>query len=96
MTFAALSLEIRIATVRTAKDCCSYKLYGSSKVTGLQKDAEDARASSFLKLIEMLPLMSRPPTYLFVENVVGFEVLFIESFSFVKIQVSLLQCTYVV
>lgn len=32
--------------------------------------------------------MSRPPTYLFVENVVGFEVLFRESFSFIKIQVS--------
>lgn len=40
---------------------------------GLQKDAEDARASSFLKLLEMLSIMSRPPAYLFVENVVGFE-----------------------
>eukprot|EP00250_Pteridium_aquilinum_P034079 c7002_g1_i1 orf=104-1327(+) len=40
---------------------------------GLQKDAEDSRASSFLKLLEMLPVMSKPPTYLFIENVVGFE-----------------------
>lgn len=40
---------------------------------GLQKDAEDSRAFSFLRLLEMLPLMSRPPTRLFVENVVGFE-----------------------
>lgn len=40
---------------------------------GLQKDAEDARASSFLKIIELIPLTLFPPTMLFVENVVGFE-----------------------
>ncbi|KAH9289696.1 hypothetical protein KI387_033813, partial [Taxus chinensis] len=40
---------------------------------GLQKDAEDARAYSFLKIMELMPLMLYPPTKLFVENVVGFE-----------------------
>lgn len=40
---------------------------------GLQKDAEDARAYSFLKIIELIPSMLYPPTMLFVENVVGFE-----------------------
>ncbi|BBN08492.1 tRNA (cytosine38-C5)-methyltransferase [Marchantia polymorpha subsp. ruderalis] len=40
---------------------------------GLQKDADDARAISFLKMLEMLPLMMSPPSYLLVENVVGFE-----------------------
>ncbi|KAH7430410.1 hypothetical protein KP509_09G097100 [Ceratopteris richardii] len=40
---------------------------------GMQKDAEDSRAASFLKLLEMLPFLTRPPSYLFVENVVGFE-----------------------
>ncbi|GLJ35107.1 hypothetical protein SUGI_0706530 [Cryptomeria japonica] len=40
---------------------------------GLQKDAEDARAYSFLKIIELIPSMLYPPTKLFVENVVGFE-----------------------
>jgi tRNA (cytosine38-C5)-methyltransferase len=39
----------------------------------LRKDAGDARALSFLSLIEMLSLMLRPPTHLFIENVVGFE-----------------------
>lgn len=40
---------------------------------GLQKDAGDSRAFSFLKLLQRLSLMSCPPTHLFVENVVGFE-----------------------
>lgn len=41
---------------------------------GLQKDSGDARASSFLKIIELIPQTSQPPLMLFVENVVGFEV----------------------
>lgn len=40
---------------------------------GLQKDAEDWRASSFMKLLQKLPQMQRPPKFLLVENVVGFE-----------------------
>ncbi|KAI5075482.1 hypothetical protein GOP47_0009558 [Adiantum capillus-veneris] len=40
---------------------------------GLQKDADDLRASSFLKLLEILPLLCKPPAFLFIENVVGFE-----------------------
>jgi len=40
---------------------------------GLQKDAEDARAYSFMKILELIPLTLFPPTMLFVENVVGFE-----------------------
>lgn len=41
---------------------------------GLQKDSDDARASSFLKILELIPHTFRPPLMLFVENVVGFEV----------------------
>lgn len=40
---------------------------------GLQKDLEDARASSFLKILELIPHTLQPPFMLFVENVVGFE-----------------------
>ncbi|PIA65495.1 hypothetical protein AQUCO_00100773v1 [Aquilegia coerulea] len=40
---------------------------------GLQKDSGDARASSFLKILDLIPEMSMPPYMLFVENVVGFE-----------------------
>ncbi|GFP81480.1 DNA (cytosine-5)-methyltransferase [Phtheirospermum japonicum] len=40
---------------------------------GLQKGSSDARASSFLKILELIPQSSRPPLMLFVENVVGFE-----------------------
>ncbi|KAK4485845.1 hypothetical protein RD792_008492 [Penstemon davidsonii] len=40
---------------------------------GLQKGSGDARASSFLKILELIPQSSRPPLMLFVENVVGFE-----------------------
>eukprot|EP00268_Persea_americana_P012812 TRINITY_DN15499_c0_g1_i2.p1 TRINITY_DN15499_c0_g1~~TRINITY_DN15499_c0_g1_i2.p1 ORF type:complete len:201 (-),score=35.97 TRINITY_DN15499_c0_g1_i2:3454-4056(-) len=39
----------------------------------LQKDSDDARASSFLKILELIPLAFQPPLMLFVENVVGFE-----------------------
>ncbi|XP_019179462.1 PREDICTED: tRNA (cytosine(38)-C(5))-methyltransferase [Ipomoea nil] len=40
---------------------------------GLQKGSKDARASSFLKILELIPDTKRPPLFLFVENVVGFE-----------------------
>ncbi|XP_024390498.1 tRNA (cytosine(38)-C(5))-methyltransferase 2 isoform X3 [Physcomitrium patens] len=40
---------------------------------GLRKDAGDARAFSFLQMLEMLPQMKFPPNYILVENVVGFE-----------------------
>ncbi|XP_059641465.1 tRNA (cytosine(38)-C(5))-methyltransferase 2 isoform X2 [Cornus florida] len=40
---------------------------------GLKKDSSDARASSFLKILELIPQTSQPPLMLFVENVVGFE-----------------------
>ncbi|KAK3005267.1 hypothetical protein RJ639_016454, partial [Escallonia herrerae] len=40
---------------------------------GIQKDSNDARASSFLKILELIPQTSQPPLMLFVENVVGFE-----------------------
>ncbi|KAF2560848.1 hypothetical protein F2Q70_00015686 [Brassica cretica] len=41
---------------------------------GIQKHYGDARASSFLKILELIPHTSTPPRMLFVENVVGFEV----------------------
>ena len=41
---------------------------------GLQKHSGDARAFSFLKILELIPHTSQPPSMLFVENVVGFEV----------------------
>ncbi|OAY27354.1 tRNA (cytosine(38)-C(5))-methyltransferase 2 isoform X2 [Manihot esculenta] len=40
---------------------------------GLQKQSGDARASSFLKILELIPQTKQPPKMLFVENVVGFE-----------------------
>ncbi|XP_028799145.1 tRNA (cytosine(38)-C(5))-methyltransferase 2 isoform X2 [Neltuma alba] len=40
---------------------------------GLQKDTGDARAFSFLQILELMPLLKHPPSMLFVENVVGFE-----------------------
>ncbi|GAB2284895.1 C-5 cytosine-specific DNA methylase [Dionaea muscipula] len=40
---------------------------------GLQKDSGDARASSFLSILELIPQLSLAPLKLFVENVVGFE-----------------------
>ncbi|XP_010254326.1 PREDICTED: tRNA (cytosine(38)-C(5))-methyltransferase isoform X2 [Nelumbo nucifera] len=36
---------------------------------GLQKDSDDARASSFLKILELMPQTSQLPIMLFVENV---------------------------
>ncbi|XP_047262103.1 tRNA (cytosine(38)-C(5))-methyltransferase 2-like [Capsicum annuum] len=38
-----------------------------------KKGSSDARASSFLKILELVPQLLQPPSYLFVENVVGFE-----------------------
>ncbi|CAL5183217.1 unnamed protein product [Lathyrus oleraceus] len=40
---------------------------------GLQKDTGDARAFSFLQILELIPFLLQPPSMLFVENVVGFE-----------------------
>ncbi|TKY71479.1 DNA (cytosine-5)-methyltransferase [Spatholobus suberectus] len=40
---------------------------------GLQKDTGDARAFSFLQILELMPFLVQPPSMLFVENVVGFE-----------------------
>ncbi|KAL4555761.1 hypothetical protein LXL04_038389 [Taraxacum kok-saghyz] len=40
---------------------------------GLQKQSADARASSFLQILEIIPQLKLPPSMLFVENVVGFE-----------------------
>ncbi|KAM7275844.1 hypothetical protein ACFE04_017710 [Oxalis oulophora] len=40
---------------------------------GLQKHSGDARAFSFLSILQLIPLISQPPLMLFVENVVGFE-----------------------
>ncbi|XP_057510451.1 tRNA (cytosine(38)-C(5))-methyltransferase 2 isoform X1 [Actinidia eriantha] len=41
---------------------------------GHQKGSADARASSFLKILELIPKTSQPPLMIFVENVVGFEI----------------------
>lgn len=41
---------------------------------GLQKGSSDPRASSFLRILELISRTSQPPLMLFVENVVGFEV----------------------
>ena len=40
---------------------------------GAQRDAEDARADSFLSLLQLVPRLRRKPTHVLVENVVGFE-----------------------
>ncbi|CAH9122196.1 unnamed protein product [Cuscuta epithymum] len=40
---------------------------------GLQKGSKDARAASFLKILELIPDVEMSPLFLFVENVVGFE-----------------------
>ncbi|GLT80494.1 hypothetical protein SLA2020_519320 [Shorea laevis] len=40
---------------------------------GLQKHSADARAFSFLKILELIPQTLKPPAMIFVENVVGFE-----------------------
>ncbi|KAK7328128.1 hypothetical protein VNO77_22224 [Canavalia gladiata] len=40
---------------------------------GLQKDTGDARAFSFLQILELMPSLLQLPSMIFVENVVGFE-----------------------
>lgn len=40
---------------------------------GLKKDIEDPRSKSFLYLIDALPKLDRPPEYILLENVKGFE-----------------------
>ncbi|XP_037070187.1 LOW QUALITY PROTEIN: tRNA (cytosine(38)-C(5))-methyltransferase-like [Pollicipes pollicipes] len=40
---------------------------------GRQADTRDARTSSFLHVLDVLPRMRRPPRYLLLENVRGFE-----------------------
>ncbi|CAI8619474.1 unnamed protein product [Vicia faba] len=42
-------------------------------VLGLQKDTGDAQAFYFLQILELIPFLLRPPSMLFVENVVRFE-----------------------
>ena len=40
---------------------------------GSQRDKADARAESFLRLLDLLPSLRNKPSHLLVENVVGFE-----------------------
>ena len=40
---------------------------------GLQGDTRDARTASFLHVLDVLPRLRRPPRYLLLENVRGFE-----------------------
>lgn len=53
-------------------------------VLGLQKDTGDARAFSFLQILQLIPLLLQPPSMLFVENVVGFEVCLLPFNTLVK------------
>jgi len=54
-------------------------------VLGLQKDTGDARAFSFLQILELIPFLLNPPSMLFVENVVGFEVCLLQFNMLTKI-----------
>lgn len=56
---------------------CLFQVHGL--LVGLRKESGDARASSFLKLLSVIPFMLQPPHILFVENVVGFEVCYASS-----------------
>ena len=40
---------------------------------GLKKDSKDGRAESFLEVLDLIGDLKHPPTYILVENVVGFE-----------------------
>ncbi|XP_075443612.1 tRNA (cytosine(38)-C(5))-methyltransferase isoform X2 [Ascaphus truei] len=40
---------------------------------GLQGDVSDPRAKSFLYVLDILPRLQKPPTYILLENVKGFE-----------------------
>jgi hypothetical protein len=53
-------------------------------VLGLQKDTGDARAFSFLQILELIPFLLQPPSMLFVENVVGFEVCLVQFIMLTK------------
>ncbi|MED6204629.1 C-5 cytosine-specific DNA methylase, variant 2 [Stylosanthes scabra] len=44
-----------------------------ANLTRAKKDTGDARAFSFLQILELMPFLLKPPSLLFVENVVGFE-----------------------
>lgn len=44
-----------------------------ANLTRDKKDTGDARAFSFLQILELIPFLLKPPSMLFVENVVGFE-----------------------
>ncbi|KEH36452.1 tRNA (cytosine(38)-C(5))-methyltransferase 2 isoform X2 [Medicago truncatula] len=44
-----------------------------ANLTRDKKDTGDARAFSFLQILELIPFLLQPPSMLFVENVVGFE-----------------------
>ncbi|XP_061365462.1 tRNA (cytosine(38)-C(5))-methyltransferase 2 isoform X2 [Gastrolobium bilobum] len=44
-----------------------------ANLTHDKKDTGDARAFSFLQILELMPFLLQPPSMLFVENVVGFE-----------------------
>lgn len=52
----------------------------NNSFVGLQKDSSDARSFSFLNILELIPQLSFAPHMLFVENVVGFEVLLKEPY----------------
>lgn len=54
------------------------KMLLNNLVLGLQKDTGDARAFSFLQILELIPFLLKPPSMLFVENVVGFEVCLVQ------------------
>lgn len=41
---------------------------------GLQKDIADPRTKSFLHFLSLLPKLSKPPKYILLENVKGFEI----------------------
>ncbi|XP_051119554.1 tRNA (cytosine(38)-C(5))-methyltransferase 2 isoform X4 [Andrographis paniculata] len=75
-----------LATVRTrviSRPCLLLTLIAMRQMLGFcrlhanltraKKGSSDARAFSFLKILELIPQSSRPPVMLFVENVVGFE-----------------------
>lgn len=49
--------------------CMGFDVY-----TALKQGSKDPRAKSFLHLLELLPTLNHPPSYLLMENVVGFEV----------------------
>ena len=40
------------------------------------KDIDDPRAQALVHLINLLPKLDNPPTYLFLENVKNFEVIY--------------------